>query len=271
MKIFLLMAVIIFVASLAACSKPASVSPPTDSTVAAPAAFSHKAFDELLNTYVDENGWVDYAGLKKDRAKLDQYLATCAAAQPKTFPSQTDQLAFWINGYNAFVLADVLDKVYGKAKSVQEVKDFFAQKTHKIAGETLSLKEIENRGRDLKDPRLHFAMNGASASCPRLQRFAYNGTQLDLQLTKAGREFLGDINRGMNYDPGRNVVYLSPIFQWYAADFSAANAASPSGEEMLEAAKKYVPANVAQFLTEKKMKVEWHKYDWSLNAQETHR
>ena len=183
-------------------------------------------------------------------------------------------MAFWINGYNAFVLADVLDQVYGKVKSVQDVKGFFDKKTHKIAGETLSLTEIETHGRDLKDPRIHFAVNCASASCPKLQRAAYNGTQLDLQLTRAAREFLDDMTRGMNYDPGRNVVFLSPIFKWYAPDFSASNSAVAyakavvSGAEMLEAAKKYMPANVSQFLTEKKMEEQWLNYNWALNVQE---
>lgn len=279
MKAFPQIAIVLCLALLLATCAKKSTSPPATgantSATSAPPVFSHRAFDELLNTYVDDNGGVDYAGLKKDRAKLDQYLATLAAAQPQSFPTDTDRLAFWINGYNAFVWADVLDKVYGKVKSVQDVKGFFDQKGHQIAGADLSLQEIENRGRDLKDPRIHFAVNCASTSCPKLQRFAYNGPQLDFQLSKAGREFLGDMNRGMNYDPARNIVYLSPVFKWYAPDFSHSNTAMAyanaviSGGEMLEAAKQFMPAHVSQFLTEKKMDVKWREYDWSLNVQPT--
>lgn len=234
-------------------------------------AFSHRALDELLNDFVDDSGGVNYVGLKKERAKLDQYLATLATAQPQSFPTDTERLAFWINSYNAFTLADVLDQVHGKVKSVQQVKDFFKKPSHKIAGETLSLDEIEKRGRDLKDPRIHFAVNCASNSCPKLQRAAYDGLKLDLQLSRAAREFLGDMNRGMNYDPGRNAVLLSPIFKWYAEDYATVNPllAKPgaSDAEILNAAKNFMPTNVSQFLTEKNMQVQWKEYDWSLNEQ----
>ncbi|MFN7930088.1 MAG: DUF547 domain-containing protein [Blastocatellia bacterium] len=249
-----------------ACAKNAAPTAP-NATATPAAAFSHRALDELLHDYVDEQGRVDYAGLRQARARLDQYLATLGPAQPQTFATDQERLAFWINSYNAFVVADVLDQVYGKVKSVQDVKGFFDQKTHRIAGETLSLKEIETRGRALKDPRIHFAVNCASLSCPKLQRAAYNGAQLDLQLTRAGREFLGDMTRGMNYDPGRNMVFLSPIFQWYAADFITGQTTA-SEPEMLEAAKKFMPADVSQFLTVKKMEAQWLKYNWALNAQE---
>ena len=262
---------------LVACTKNAGQASAPQPAKPAPPAFSHKLLDEALAQYVNKDGWVDYQSWQKDRAKLDQYLATLATAKPQEFASDAERLAFWINSYNAFTVADVLTDVYGKAKSVQEVKGFFKQKKHTIVGEALTLDEIEKRGRDLKDPRIHFAINCASTSCPKLQPFAYNGVQLDFQLTKVAREFLGDSGRGMNYDPGRNWVYLSPIFKWYAADFTGTNSvvarvkAETSGAELLEVAKIYLPSNVTQFLAEKKMAVKWLTYDWSLNALETHR
>jgi hypothetical protein len=257
-----------------ACSKSAPEPTTTSPAQSAQPAFDHQPLDALLAQYVDKEGWVDYAGLKNERAKLDQYLATLASAKPQDFPNETERLAFWINSYNAFTLADVLDDVYGKAKSVKDVKGFFDQKKHQIAGAELTLDEIEKRGRDLNDPRIHFAVNCASASCPKLQQFAYTGTQLDYQLTKAAREFLGDSGRGMNYDAGRNQVYLSPIFKWYAADFTGANPlmarvkAEVSGAEMLEVAKKYMPPDAVNFLTAKNVEVKWLEYNWALNVQE---
>ncbi|MBS1810458.1 MAG: DUF547 domain-containing protein [Acidobacteria bacterium] len=258
-----------------ACTKNTTEPTSTQPTKNTATAFNHRAFDELLSQHVNKEGWVNYEGLKKDREKLNQYLATLATAKPQELPDDAERLAFWINSYNAFTLADVLDDVYGKVKSVQDVKGFFNAKKHKIAWEGLTLDEIEKRGRDMKDPRIHFAVNCASKGCPKLQTFAYNGAQLDLHLTKAAREFLGDSGRGMSFDPGRNLIYLSPIFKWYAADFTGSNAvvarvkAEASGTELLEVAKQYIPSNVAQFIAEKKMEVKWMEYDWSLNAQET--
>jgi hypothetical protein len=128
----------------------------------------------------------------------------------------------------------------------------------------------------LQDPRLHFAVNCASASCPKLQRFVFTGAELERQLQKVAREFLGDMTRGMNFDPTRNQVSLSAIFKWYAADFTPANPviarlkAEASGAELLAVALQYVPVEVAQFMREKKPRVNYLEYDWSLNAQETH-
>ncbi|MBL8208713.1 MAG: DUF547 domain-containing protein [Blastocatellia bacterium] len=262
---------------LGACNKPQpgpTATPSSSSPAATAATFDHKAFDELLATYVNKDGGVDYAGFKTQRAKLDQYLTTLAVANPQNFPNDAERLAFWINSYNAFTLADVLDDVLGKAKSVREVKGFFDQKKHKIAGEELTLDQIEKKGRDLKDPRIHFAVNCASMSCPKLQPQVYTGAMLDAQLTKVARAFLADSGRGLNYLEGKNIVYLSPIFKWYAADFTDTNSvvarlkAEASGEELLDVAKKYLPAEVAQFFTEKKPKVAYLEYDWSLNSKE---
>jgi hypothetical protein len=247
------------------------------SPAAATPAFAHKAFGDLLAKYVNEQGWVDYAGLKNERATLDQYLTTLAAAQPSNFPTNAERLAFWINAYNAFTLADVLEDVYGKAKSVRDVKGFFDSKKHQIAGAELTLDEIEKQGRDLQDPRIHFAVNCASASCPKLQRFAFTSAELESQLQKCALEFLSDMARGMNYDPSRNQIALSPIFKWYAADFTRSNTvvarieAEASGAALLAVALQYVPAEVAQFLREKKPTVQYFEYDWALNAQETHK
>jgi hypothetical protein len=262
---------------LAACTKPQPVQPVTQAvTNPSPAVFDHKLFGDLLAAYVNEQGWVDYPGLQKERGKLEQYLTALATANPDSFPNDAERLAFWINAYNAFTLADVVDKVYGKAKSVQDVKGFFNRKKHRIAGVELTLDEIEKQGRDLQDPRIHFAVNCASTSCPKLQRFVFTGAELESQLQKTAREFLSDITRGMNYDPNRNQVALSSIFKWYAADFTQSNAvvarlkAETSGAELLEMALKYVPVEVAQFMREKKPTVKYLDYDWSLNAQETH-
>jgi Protein of unknown function, DUF547 len=263
--------------SLTACNQsptnstaPSSLSSPTATAMAS--GFNHKPLDELLSTYVGRDGWVDYAALQKDRAKLDAYVATLATAQHGSFPNDAERLAFWINAYNANTLVAVLDDIYGKHKSVKEIEqEFFKTKKHPVAGEQLTLDEIEKKGRDMKDPRIHFVVNCASASCPKLQRYAFTGAELETQLTQATRDFLGDSTRGMNYVPGSNEVYLSPIFKWYAGDFTNESStvarvkAETSGQELLEVAKKYVPAEVANFLTEKKPKVKYLEYDWTLN------
>ncbi len=274
MKLFSKLGWLIVIAALGltACNQtPPNSSAPTSTS----SAFNHKPLGEVLAAYVGRDGWVDYAALQKDRAKLDAYVAALASAQPSGFPNNAERLAFWINAYNGVTLASVLNDIYGKHKSVKEIEqEFFKTKKHPVAGEQLTLDEIEKKGRDLKDPRIHFVVNCASASCPKLQRYAFTGAELEAQLSQATSDFLGDSTRGMNYVAGQNEVYLSPIFKWYAGDFTnesgtvARLKAETSGQELLEVAKKYVPAEVASFLTEKKPKVKYMEYDWTLNDKD---
>lgn len=235
--------------------------------------FDHKSWDELLHKNVDQYGYVDYNAMQQEREKLNAYLASLGSAQPQTFPKD-DQLAFWINAYNAFVIADVLDDVRGKSKSVHEMEaQFFRTKKHRIGGGDLTLDEIEKNARDLKDARVHFALVCASMSCPKLQQTAYSSEKLDYQLLTAAREFLGDAQRGTRYDQTKNVLYVSPIFKWYAADFTNDNQvlarlkAEASGAAIFDVIVSFVPNEVKTFLLEKKPRVDYFEYDWSLNEQ----
>ena len=242
---------------------------------AAPGGFNHQTFSNLLAKHVTDDGLVDYASLKNDREKLDGYLNSLTVAKVNAMPNDAEKLAFWINGYNAFVLASVLDEVKGKVKSVHDIdKFFFQEKKHQIAGEELTLNEIEKRGRDLGDPRIHFAVNCASVSCPKLRRTAYDGASLDRTLSKAAIDFLGDQGRGMQFDLTKNEISLSPIFKWYAGDFTKSDAtiarakAELSGAEVFEVAKQYLPAYVRQDLNDRKPNLKWMEYDWTLNSKE---
>ena len=94
---------------------PNSAAP--EKSVDAGSGFNHKPLNDLLLSHVNEDGWVDYAGLKNDRPKLDAYLNSLAAVNVNAMPNAFEKMAFWINGYNAFVLAGVLDDVIGKVKS----------------------------------------------------------------------------------------------------------------------------------------------------------
>ncbi len=235
--------------------------------------FDHKNWEELLHKNVNEYGYVDYNTMQQERGKLNSYLTSLGGAQPQTF-SKDEQLAFWINAYNAFVIADVLDDVRGKFKSVHDIEaQFFKTKKHHIAGTDLTLDEIEKNGRDLKDARVHFALVCASISCPKLQQTAYTGEKLDYQLATAAREFLGDARRGTRYDQTKNVLYISPIFKWYAADFTNDNQmlarlkAEASGAALFDVIVNYVPNDVKTFLLEKKPSVDYFEYDWRLNEQ----
>src|SRR5258708_37794946 len=71
-------------------------------------------YDRLLQTYVTDEGWVDYAGLGRERGALNRFLEELGKAAPKDFGNDTQRLAFWINTYNAFTLPAALHTAYGK-------------------------------------------------------------------------------------------------------------------------------------------------------------
>ena len=222
-------------------------------------------YDRLLHTYVNDEGWVDYRGLALERGALNKFLDAMGSVAPNSLRDDPGRLAYWINSYNAFTLADALDTVYGKYKSVQKVEGFFNGRKHLVAGEQLTLDEIETRGRNLHDPRIHFAIVCASTSCPKLQRFAYRREALNSQLDQAARQFFGDQNRGLRFGSEKNELYVSPILKWYAGDFRAA-----SGNDLLNFISKYAPVEIANRIKLNPPTLRFFEYDWSLNSLDTH-
>ncbi len=187
--------------------------------------FSHSDWESVLQSYVDQTGLVDYKGLSNDRGALDRYLSRIEKmgpdSNPELFPTRDDELAFYINAYNALVFKGVLsrgpeeDTVWSGLISGFL---FFEWMDIQIDGEMTSLKSLEDdiiRGR-YKDPRIHAAINCASISCPRLLRVAFVGESVDTLLEAAMREFA---NSESNVRVEADTLYLSSIFDWFAEDF----------------------------------------------------
>lgn len=141
----------------------------------------------------------------------------------------------------------------------------------------MTLDEIETRGRNLHDPRIHFAIVCASTSCPKLQRFAYKAQVLNNQLDQVARQFFADPNRGLRFDPQKNELYVSPILKWYAGDFTGSSGslwarakATVGGSELLDFIARYAPAEVGERIKENPPTLHYFDYDWSLNSLNTH-
>jgi hypothetical protein len=187
--------------------------------------FSYVPFGEALR-YVQPNGMVDYAGLSGDRSGLDRFVASLSATsplnRPELFPTREDELAYWINAYNALVLQAVADR-YPDLQSARDLTAgrFFWSLSWPIGGKRLTLWAIEHRflREQLGDARIHFAINCGATSCPALEPTPYMPDTVDAQLNDSGRRFMGE-KRNVRIEG--NVVHLSQLFQWYAGDFTAA-------------------------------------------------
>jgi hypothetical protein len=112
----------------------------------------HAGWDALLRAHVNSEGLVDYAALGQQRAALEAYLTTLADADVASLP-RDEQLAFWINAYNACVVKGVLE--HYPIKSVKEVRGFFDTIRYQVGGRLLALNEIEVQSRALGEWRIH--------------------------------------------------------------------------------------------------------------------
>lgn len=231
------------------------------SATAAAADIDHSGFDALLTRHVRGNG-VDYGGLKADQAELDAYLATLAEVELRS-ASRAVKLAFYINAYNACTLRLIL-RHYGRIRSIRDITRPWKTKEWRLAGEVLSLDQIEHgklRG-DLKEPRIHFAVNCASVGCPPLRSRAYTAAGIDTELDAAARAFMRSGNVQFRQETGffgaRYILSLNRIFDWFKGDFQPSVpdfVAGYAGPATAAALRAHANALTVQYI----------EYDWSLN------
>jgi len=212
-------------------------------------AFSHQAFDGLLRKYVSSTGKVNYAGFKKDKAKLDAYLKKLEGQAIEGSWSKNKKLAYWINAYNAYTI-DMIIRNY-PLKSITDLEGGkpWDKKFIKLNGKTLSLNNIENDiiRPTFKDARIHFAVNCAAKSCPPLMNKAWTESNLQGELEKRTRTF---INNSSYNTISSGSAKISKIFEWYAVDFGNLN------EYLAKYSKTTVDGST---------KISYNEYDWSLN------
>ena len=231
--------------------------------------FDHAAFDALLVKFArgsrDGIVRIDYAAWKRsaaDLTSLRRYIDRLAAADPLKL-SRDEQFAFWANLYNALTL-DVVLAAYPIA-SIWQIRPTFLsfgpwkKVVVRVAGVDLSLNAIEQDilRKGWRDPRVHYAVNCASISCPNLPLRAWRGAGLSPDLDAAARAYINH-PRGVRFEGEALVV--SSIYKWYATDFGGSDAA--------------VIRHLARFAAEplgKRLettgRISRDSYDWSLNAQ----
>ena len=231
------------------------------------AGFDHSIFDQVLKTYVNDQGRVDYNGIAGDQS-FKSYMDSLKSAKLDSM-TRDGQLAFWLNAYNAVTIDKVIK--WKPKKSVRATlipgiwtsTKFFTSREHTVAGKRLSQDDIEHEilRKQFKDPRIHFAIICASSSCPPLPRFAYSAENVQTKLEEETREYINS-DRGTRIDLAKNTLYLSKLFDWFSGDFE-----HKSGS-VLDFLKRYLNEKTLAFL-EKKPKIKYIHYDWSLNAQES--
>jgi hypothetical protein len=229
-----------------------------------PATFDHKLLDDILQAAVKDRA-VDYRVVAARRAELDKYLALLAAADAVSL-GDDERMAFWTNAYNALVLRSfVAHELHTSKKRVIDVPGFFDKDSFKVAGETLTLNELEERKLRLldksgmsKNPRVHFVVNCASRDCPPLAPRAYTGARWKKDVDERTRSYLQRPGEVAMDGAGHRILVVQ-LFEWYASDFGG-----ESGVRRFLA--DYVPAMKDALLDEEAWDLDYRPYDWSSNA-----
>jgi hypothetical protein len=215
----------------------------------------------FLKRWIDEEGNVDYLGLKND-IWFHEQLTKLKTTNPKKL-SHNEEFAFWLNAYNFFTLEGVLKKLEknpnwkGNTNLLEKARFFYLQR-FQVEKQKLSLATIENKilRKKFKDPRIHFAINCASASCPVIPGRIFTADYLDTLLDSLTKNFITN-EKHVNYKKEEKAVYLNPIFKWYKKDFDAADG-------VINFINKYVEEDKA---IPNDTEIKYFVYDWTINRQ----
>ena len=212
----------------------------------------HSSWDTLLKKYVDDAGNVDYKNFKNDFDQLNNYLDHLAKNPIANNATKEQRLAYYINLYNAGTVQLILENY-----PLESIKDIFRPwgKDRVMIGEDdYSLGEIEHDMlRKMNEPRIHFAINCASFSCPKLLNEAFTATKIEEQLEETTSSFINDPTKNKIT---ANSVELSKIFKWYKGDFTEKNS-------LIDYINKYSEKELS-----KDSEIDYLTYDWRLNEKQ---
>lgn len=225
------------------------------SSSAKSATFDHSSFNALLSRAVS-NGRVNY-GAFRNNASFVTYLSSLGTASLGGL-SRDEQLAFWINAYNACVIKNVLD--HPGMKKPTDITGFFDRATFKVAGRMVTLNNIENDiiRPTFKDPLIHFGLVCAARSCPPLTNKAYTGRNVRQALGQNASRYLASSSN--RYDAQTKTLWLSKIFDWYSGDFGGTTG-------ILKFVSQYGTQQMTTSIAAGNVNVKFLEYDWTLNGQ----
>lgn len=230
---------------LGGATAPAVAAPPMAALPQATTAYFAK--------FVDENGNVNYGAIKRNPLEIKALVKRYETTDAKML-ADADREAFYLNAYNIMVISEVA--AHYPAESVQKIPGFFDKNLVTVAGEKMTLNDLEAKKlrEPFHDPRIHFALVCGAKGCPRLNRQAFVGNQVDAQLTVQARKVLQD-PKFIRVNDAAKKVQISEIFKWYEADFKTTGKTGLAYINQFRDSKS-IPATYA---------VEYYTYDWALN------
>ncbi|MDF9801208.1 hypothetical protein OKW21_006471 [Catalinimonas alkaloidigena] len=207
--------------------------------------------DQFFGSYV-EHGLVDYQAVKQNMEEVEALYQQIAKMSAQRM-ADAEKKAFYINAYNLIVIRQIAENY--PVSSPMKIDGFFDQQKHKVAGEMLTLNELEKQKllQPYKDARIHFALVCAAQSCPPLPQHAVQADRLDEQMNQLTKKALNN-NDFIRLKSGQKEVAVSKIFEWYKDDFK--QEASSVLAYINTYRKEKIPSSY---------ELSYYEYDWALN------
>ena len=240
----------------------------------------HRPLDQILDSNV-RDGLVYYRALKSERGRLDRYVASLnVPAATYEGWSRRQQMAFWVDAYNAFVLETVINHypLHGTApgapsNSIRQIPGAFDRAPWHAAGRAVTLDQIEKTILPpFKEPRLYLALGRGALGSGRLRSEAYTADRLDAQLADLQAEFV--TNREMlQIDRAAGTIVVTPIVSWHDQEFIAAYDKGDQAFAARSPIERAIVAFIAPallplekgFVEQNQFKVSFGEFDWHLN------
>ena len=241
----------------------------------------HRPLDEILDANV-RDGLVYYRTLKTTRGRLDRYVASLnVPAATYARWSKPQQMAFWLDAYNAFVLETVIDHypIHGSvpgapSDSIRQIPGAFNRKTWHAAGQSVTLDGIENTILpQFNEPRLFLALGRGAVGSGRLRSEAYTGDRLAKQLSDVQAEFV-TTREMLSIDRGTGTMTVTPIVSWHDQAFIAAydkpdDPVFASRSPIERAILTFIQPNLLpleqDYVHQNRFKITFGTFDWHLN------
>ncbi|WP_204103468.1 MULTISPECIES: DUF547 domain-containing protein [Spirulina sp. CCY15215] len=238
--------------------------------------FTYDEYADVLKTYVDEDGFVDYKGLQLNRQKLDRFNQSLALVSQEMYDSwnEKEQIAFWTNAYNSFTLQSIIDQEPLKS-SIKDILGVWKGRRFQIAEQSKTLDDIEHKTLrpNYNEPRIHAVINCASISCPILRTEPYTGEKLEEQLEEQTQNWISSPH-GMQIDREKNIVSLSSLFDWFGSDWEkdySVEEGKFTGNNKQRATLNFISNYVSdrdrQYLEAGEYEIRYLDYNWNLNIQ----
>ena len=228
---------------------------------------SHATWQDILDNFLDEHdsgiNRFDYTALKEDLERMEsliEYLLQLSELDPRTY-SKSEQLAYWINLYNATAVYLVASQ--SPVKSIKDIKiansSAFEVAIANVKDQRLSLNDIRNNIlRPIwRDSRILYALNSASLGCPNLAKNTYRADNVEELLEEGAKAYINH-SRGVTIE--NDQLTVSKIYESYKEDFGS------DEREIISHLLTYAEPTLAEQLKQySKYEVQ---YDWRVNTPE---